>query len=80
MSQMSLRLPESLHRALKEIADKEKISANQFVTLAVAEKISALETADYLQTRAARAPSRKRFEEILAKAPNVEPDPEDRIE
>jgi hypothetical protein len=80
MSQMSLRLPESLHRALKEIADKEKISANQFVTLAVAEKISALTTADYLQQRAARAPSRERFEEILAKVPDVEPDPEDRIE
>jgi len=80
MSQMSLRLPESLHRALKEIADKEKISANQFVTLAVAEKISALTTADYLQQRAARAPSRERFEEILAKVPDVEPDPDDRIE
>jgi hypothetical protein len=77
---MSLRLPESLHRALKEIADKENISANQFVTLAVAEKISALTTADYLQRRAARAPSRERFEEILAKVPDVEPDPEDRIE
>lgn len=80
MSQMSLRLPESLHRALKEIAEKENISANQFVTLAVAEKITALTTADYLQQRAARAPSRERFKEILAKVPDVEPDPEDRIE
>jgi predicted transcriptional regulator len=80
MSQMSLRLPESLHRALKEIAEKENISANQFVTLAVAEKISALATADYLQQRAARAPSRERFEEILAKVPDVEPDPQDRNE
>jgi hypothetical protein len=48
--------------------------------LAVAEKISALSTADYLQQRAARAPSRERFEEILAKVPDVELDPEDRIE
>ena len=79
MSQMSLRLPESLHRALKEIAEQEKISANQFVTLAVAEKISALTTAENLARRASRAPDRKRFEEILAKAPDVEPEEGDRI-
>jgi hypothetical protein len=79
MSQMSLRLPESLHRALKEIAKQENISANQFVTLAVAEKMSALTTAEYFAQRAARAPDRKRFEEILAKAPDVEPDEGDRM-
>ncbi len=78
MSQMSLRLPESLHRALKEIAERENVSANQFVTLAVAEKISALTTAEYLAMRAARAPDRARFEELLRKAPDVEPDEEDR--
>ena len=79
MSQMSLRLPESLHRAVKEIAEKENISANQFVALAVAEKISALTTAELIEQRAARAPDRKRFEELLAQAPDVEPDEEDRL-
>jgi len=79
MSQMTLRLPESLHKRLKEIAEKENISANQFVTLAVAEKITALTTADLIEQRAARAPDRKRFEELLAKAPDVEPDEEDRL-
>lgn len=78
MSQMSLRLPESLHRALKEIAEKENISANQFVTLAVAEKISALTTAEFFQQRASRAPSPQRFSELLAKAPATEPDEDDR--
>lgn len=77
MSQMTLRLPESLHKSLKKIAEKENISANQFVALAVAEKISALATADLIEQRASRAPDRERFEELLAKAPDVEPDEED---
>jgi len=79
MSQMTLRLPDSLHKSLKEIAEKENISANQFVALAVAEKITALTTADLIEQRAARAPGRKRFEELFAKAPDVEPDEEDRL-
>ena len=79
MSQMTLRLPESLHKSLKEIAEKENISANQFITLAVAEKISALTTADLIEQRAARAPDRKRYEELLGNAPDVEPDEEDRL-
>lgn len=79
MAQMTLRLPESLHRTLKEMAERGNVSANEFVTLAVAEKISALMTAEHLEARAARAPDRKRYEEILAKAPDVEPNDEDRI-
>lgn len=79
MSQMTLRLPESLHRTLKEIAEKENISANQFVTLAVAEKISSLLTAELIEARAARAPDRRRFEELLSRAPDVEPEEADKI-
>jgi hypothetical protein len=76
---MSLRLPESLHRALREIAEQESISANQFVTLAVAEKISALATAAFFQQRESRAPSRERFSTLLAKAPPIEPEEDDRL-
>jgi predicted HicB family RNase H-like nuclease len=36
MSQMSLRLPDSLHKAVKQLAEQENVSANQFITLAVA--------------------------------------------
>lgn len=79
MSQMSLRLPDSLHIAVKELAAQENVSANQFVTLAVAEKISALRTAEWIDRRAERAPSRERFEALLRKAPDVEPEEEDRI-
>lgn len=39
MSALSLRLPDSIHRHIKEIAKKERVSINQFISSAVAEKI-----------------------------------------
>ena len=44
MSNLSLRLPDSLHETAKQLAQHDHISVNQFVTVAVAEKISALLT------------------------------------
>jgi predicted transcriptional regulator len=78
MSQMSLRLPDSLHEAVRRLAEQENISANQFITLAVAEKVSALMTLEWLERRAGRAPTAARFAELLARAPDVEPDQGDR--
>jgi predicted transcriptional regulator len=77
MSTMSIRLPNSLHRRLREFADKDNVSINQFITSAVQEKVAALSTLEYLQARAKRG-SRKKFETALAKVPNIEPDIEDR--
>ena len=79
MSTISLRLPDSLHRAAKEEAKKDHISMNQLVATALAEKLSALKTVDYLANRARRAPSRKRFEQLMAKVPNTKPAKEDRF-
>ena len=41
MATLSIRLPDSLHRHLKDLAKKEKVSINQLVSTAVAEKIGA---------------------------------------
>lgn len=79
MSTLSLRLPDSLHKKAKELAEKEGVSINQFVTLAVAEKLSALITEDYLLERAKRG-SRSRYDAALAQVPNAEPPEYDRIQ
>ena len=71
MTTLSLRLPDSYHSMLKEITLKDKISINQFIVSAVAEKISALETQRYLEERAARG-SRDKFLAVLAKVPDAE--------
>jgi len=78
MSTMSVRLPESLHKRIKELADKEGVSMNQFITLAVTEKMSALLTVDYLKERSKRG-SRQKFEAVLATVPDVEPEEFDRL-
>ncbi|MBQ7366044.1 MAG: toxin-antitoxin system HicB family antitoxin [Spirochaetaceae bacterium] len=71
MTTLSLRLPDSYHSLIKEIAVKDKISINQFIVSAVAEKISALETQRYLEERGARG-SRDKFLAVLAKVPDAE--------
>ena len=76
MSGVSLRLPDSLHRSIKKLAKEENVSVNQLITLAVAEKVSALMASDYLEKRGNRG-SKKRFLEILAKARDGDPLPGD---
>ena len=78
MSTMSLRLPESLHEKVRELAEREGISINQLVTTALAEKISALLTQEYLEARAARG-SREEFLKILGKVSHGDPDPGDEL-
>lgn len=76
MSTISLRLPESLHERVRELAKKDDVSINQFITTALAEKMSALLTAEYLAQRAKRG-SRRKFQRVLAKVSKMAPSPED---
>ncbi len=78
MSSLSLRLPNSLHKQLRELAQREGVSINQFIATAVAEKMSALATVDYLEERAKKGSCQK-FQAVLAKIPDVEPDDFDRV-
>ena len=78
MSTLSLRLPESIHQRLKDLAGREGISINQLINSAVAEKLAALLTEEYLRERAKRG-SRKKLREVLAKVPDVEPEEHDRL-
>jgi hypothetical protein len=50
-----LRLPRSLKQAVERLSREDRTSINQFVATAVAEKVSALETAHYFADRKARA-------------------------
>ena len=52
MSTLNLRLPDSIHRHIKEIAKREGVSINQFISTAVSEKVSAILTEEYLLGRA----------------------------
>jgi len=58
--------PDSLYKRLQKIAEQDGVSLDQFVVLAVAEKISALTTEGYLRERASRG-SRSKYENVLDK-------------
>ena len=79
MTAMTIRLPDSLHKEIKKLAQAEGVSINQFLTLAAAEKISALRTVDYLREEAAKG-SRADFDAFLAAVPDDEPMEEDKLE
>jgi hypothetical protein len=60
------------------LAQQDGISLDQFIATAVAEKVAALMTVEYLQERAKRG-SRGKFEAVLAKVPDVESEEFDRL-
>jgi hypothetical protein len=61
----------------KHVAEEDKVSLNQFIATAVAEKVAALTTETYLLSRAARG-SRQTFDKVLSKVPAVLPEDIDR--
>jgi len=72
MSALNLRLPDSVHRHIREIAQKDGVSINLFITSAVSEKISALTTEDYIAHRAKHA-RKGAFSKILDRVPKRKP-------
>jgi uncharacterized protein (DUF1778 family) len=78
MSTLSLRLPDSLHNEIKSLAKKEGISINQFISSAVAEKMSALLTEKYLIQRSKHG-KKEAFLDAMVKVPDTEPDKRDKL-
>jgi hypothetical protein len=78
MSTISLRLPESLHRKVREVAKRENVSINQLISTALAEKLSALMTDEYLQERAKRGAEAK-FRRALRKVKARQPVASDQL-
>jgi hypothetical protein len=77
MSSYALRLPESLKQASKRIAAADDTTMNQFFVVAIAEKISAMETANFFERRSAQA-SKAQADQAWAKVGETTPAPEDR--
>ncbi len=78
MSALSLRAPKTMYEQMRALSQEEGISMNQFVLLAIAEKITTLTTVEYLALRAKRG-SREKYLAVLAKAPDVEPEAFDKL-
>jgi len=79
MSTLSLRIPNSLHERIRELAQQDGVSINQFISTAAAEKVAALLTVEYLEARANKG-DRSLYLSALGKVEDVPPVPGDEIE
>lgn len=78
MSRMNIELPDSLLRQARELAEQEGVPLEQFIASALAEKMAAWRTVEYLRERAARG-DRAKFQAALSRVADVEPEGFDRI-
>ena len=78
MSTLNVNIPESLHRRAQSLAQDDGVPLDQFIATALAEKVAVLDADSYIRERAARG-SREKFDRVLAKVPDVEPEPQDRL-
>jgi hypothetical protein len=78
MSTLSVRLPNSLHRQLRDLAEREGVSMNQLISSAVGEKLASLITLDYLRERG-RQGRRSAYDRVLRRVPDVPPEERDAL-
>jgi hypothetical protein len=72
MSVISLRLPNSIHSRVKYLAKDDGVSVNQFITVALTEKLSVMNAAEYFEERTKNG-SRDKFDRVLSKVSKREP-------
>ena len=70
MTALTVRLPNSVHQKVKELALRDDISVNQFIAAAVSEKMASVMTLDYLKSEAAHA-NRGDFDRFMNAIPNA---------
>jgi hypothetical protein len=73
-----LKLPLSVKRAAERLAKEDGVSLNQWIAVAVAEKVGVVETAADFFKRRAETATGKGLMKFLRQAPDVEPEPEDK--
>lgn len=78
MSQYALRIPDSLAGYAKELAKEDNVSLNQFIVMALAEKVAALKTEAFFRERACRANPEKTLN-VLDSVRKLSPIPGDEL-
>lgn len=78
MTTISTKIPDSLFRQAQSVAEQEEITFDELIVIALAGQISAFETKNSFTERAARGDWEK-ARGILANAPDIEPDEQDKF-
>lgn len=72
MTTIETHIPDKLFAQAKQLAERENVTLDQLVIIALTAQVSAWMTKDYLETRAARG-SWEKAREVLAQSPDVDP-------
>ncbi len=70
MAALTIRLPNSVHQKIKELAARDEVSVNQFIASAASEKMASVLTLDFLKSEAAKG-KRSDFEHYLSMVPDT---------
>ena len=74
-----LKLPTSIKNAAQRLAKEDGVSLNQWISVAVAQKIGVVETAASFFERRSQSATGKTLSRLLRHAPNRTPDAGDEI-
>ena len=78
MTAIHIKIPDSLAKKAGELAERDGVTLDQFISVAVSEKLSGWIAEDAMAHRAARG-SRAKFEAALSQVPDRAPDEDDRL-
>lgn len=78
MINLSANVPDALYWQVEALAAQENISIDQLVSIALAAQVSAWNTKAYLEEKSSNG-SWQKFQQVLAKVPDVEPEDYDRL-
>ena len=70
MTALTIRLPNSVHQKIKELAARDDVSVNQFIASAASEKMASVLTLDFLKSEAVKG-KRSDFEHYLSMVPDT---------
>ncbi len=78
MTNLQTQIPDALYQQIEQLAQREQVTIEQFVALALSAQVSSWQTRNYLTERARRGSWDKALE-VLRQVPNVEPEEHDRF-
>lgn len=75
---ITANIPDALYQQVEALAKRENISIEQLLTIALSAQVSAWMTKDYIEEKAKQG-SWEKFQQVLKKVPDVEPEACDRL-
>ena len=75
---ITANIPDALYQQVEALAQRENISVEQLLTIALSDQVSAWMTKDYIEKKVKRV-SWEKFQQVLKKVPDVELESCDRL-